>query len=168
MNRLSTRHARTVLCTAVRPRLPRPVILIAAVLMLLAISTAARSNPAEASTSQKPTIVLVHGAWAGPSSWDQVAAGLHKDGYATVTPTLGLASLEDDAATVRAALDSIPGKKILVGHSYGGVIISYRARRSWSDTRTEVLSSRTPHTDAPTCWGSCTPRRSSPMRATRF
>ena len=127
MNLSSTRHARAMLSAAVRPRLQRPVILIAAVLMLLAISTAARSNPAEAGTSQKPTIVLVHGAWAGPSSWDQVAAGLHKDGYATVTPTLRLASLDDDAATVKAALDSIPGKKILVGHSYGGVVISNAA-----------------------------------------
>ena len=127
MNLSSTRYARAMLSAAVRPRLPRPVILIAAVLMLLAISTAARSNPAEAGTSQKPTIVLVHGAWAGPSSWDQVAAGLHKDGYATVTPTLRLASLDDDAATVKAALDSIPGKKILVGHSYGGVVISNAA-----------------------------------------
>jgi pimeloyl-ACP methyl ester carboxylesterase len=127
VNLSSTRHARAVLCAAVRPRLPRPVVLIAAVLMLLALSSAARPSPAEARTSQKPTIVLVHGAWAGPSSWDQVAADLHKDGYATVTPTLGLASLDDDAATVRATLDSIPGKKILVGHSYGGVVISNAA-----------------------------------------
>jgi pimeloyl-ACP methyl ester carboxylesterase len=116
-----------VLYVAVRPRLLRLVILIAAVLMLLALSSAARPNPAEASTSQKPTIVLVHGAWAGPSGWDQVAAGLHKDGYVTATPTLGLASLNDDTATVRAALDSIPGKKILVGHSYGGAVISNAA-----------------------------------------
>jgi pimeloyl-ACP methyl ester carboxylesterase len=59
--------------------------------------------------------VLVHGAWAGPSGWDDVEAGLHKDGYTTVT------------ATVRATLDSIPGKKVLVGHSYGGADISNAA-----------------------------------------
>jgi pimeloyl-ACP methyl ester carboxylesterase len=127
MNDPFTGHAQVALCAALRPRLPRPVILIAAVIMLLVLSSVVRSNAAEASTSQEPTIVLVHGAWAGPSGWDQVAAGLHKDGYATATPTLGLASLNEDAATVRAALDSIPGKKILVGHSYGGAVISNAA-----------------------------------------
>jgi pimeloyl-ACP methyl ester carboxylesterase len=127
MNDPFTRHARVALYAAIRSRLPRLVILIAAVLVQLVLSSVARPNPAEASTSQKPTIVLVHGAWAGHSGWDQVAAGLHKDGYATASPTLGLESLNNDTATVRAALDSTPGKKILIGHSYGGAVISNAA-----------------------------------------
>lgn len=71
-----------------------------------------------------PTIVLVHGAWAGPSSWNTVVRDLRDDGYRTVTSTLGLQSLPADVATVRATLDAIPGKKILVAHSYGGAVIS--------------------------------------------
>ena len=72
----------------------------------------------------RPTIVLVHGAWAGPSGWDQVVAMLQEDGYSTAAPALDEAALSGDAATVRATLDGIPGTKILVGHSYGGMVIS--------------------------------------------
>ena len=82
---------------------------------------------ATASAAAKPTIVLVHGAWAGPAGWDGVIAGLEKDGYATGAPGLDLLSVADDVATVRATLDAIPGEKILVAHSYGGVVISNAA-----------------------------------------
>ena len=75
----------------------------------------------------RPTIVLVHGAWAGPAGWDEVTAKLHKDGYATATPALGLLSSYQDVAIVRAHLDAIPGDKILVGHSYGGSVIAQAA-----------------------------------------
>ncbi len=75
----------------------------------------------------RPTIVLVHGAWAGPAGWDEVTAKLHKDGYATATPALGLLSSYQDVAIVRAQLDAIPGDKILVGHSYGGSVIAQAA-----------------------------------------
>jgi pimeloyl-ACP methyl ester carboxylesterase len=74
-----------------------------------------------------PTIVLVHGAFASPSAWDKVAAALGKDGYETMTPALALGSIDGDVAIVRAALDSIAGDKILVGHSYGGFVISNAA-----------------------------------------
>jgi pimeloyl-ACP methyl ester carboxylesterase len=51
----------------------------------------------------------------------------HKDGYQTATPALGLDSVADDVAIVRSTLDSIPGDKILVGHSYGGFVITNAA-----------------------------------------
>ena len=78
--------------------------------------------------------MLVHGAFASPAGWDGVAAALHKDGYQTATPALGLASVSDDVAIVRSTLDSIPGDKILVGHSYGGFVIT-NAASGRSDVR---------------------------------
>src|SRR5260370_11744050 len=75
-------------------------------------------------SSDQPTMVLVHGAWAGPSSWDGVVRRLNDAGFRTVTPALGLSSLPGDVATVDAVLNQIPGKKVLGGHSYGVAVIS--------------------------------------------
>jgi pimeloyl-ACP methyl ester carboxylesterase len=97
--------------------------LIAAALML---SLSAFSTSARAAESD-PTIVLVHGAFASPAGWSGVADALHKDGYQTATPTLGLVSVSEDVAIVRTTLDAIPGDKILVGHSYGGFVITNAA-----------------------------------------
>jgi pimeloyl-ACP methyl ester carboxylesterase len=90
-------------------------------LPLLFFSTSARA------AESNPTIVLVHGAFASPAAWDRVADAPHKDGYQTATPALDLASLSGDVAIVQATLDSIPGDKILVGHAYGGFVISNAA-----------------------------------------
>jgi pimeloyl-ACP methyl ester carboxylesterase len=71
--------------------------------------------------------VLVHGAFADSSGWDGVIDQLHRDGYpvrAAPDPLLGLLF---DAATVRGFLDSIKGPKVLVGHSYGGAVITQAA-----------------------------------------
>lgn len=95
---------------------------VSGLLLLSMLPATAVAKPALA--GDLPTIVLVHGAWAGPSGWDQVVAGLQKDGYSTATPALDEATLTDDAGTVRATLDAIPGNKILVAHSYGGMVIS--------------------------------------------
>ena len=68
MNYPFTRHPQpAVYDAALRPRLPRLVILMAAMLMLSALSLATSAKQAEASAPQKPTIALVHGAWADPS-----------------------------------------------------------------------------------------------------
>lgn len=89
------------------------------------ISMAAASVTSSASPGgSKPTVVLVHGAWADSSSWNDVIPRLRHDGYRTATPDLGLVSIAADVTRVRAVLDSLPGKKILVAHSYGGIVIS--------------------------------------------
>ena len=108
------------------------VLLAAAIAGLALLPAAAMAQRVDAAS--RPTIVLVHGAWAGPAGWEQVVAGLDKDGYATSTPTLGLQSSYADVAIVQATLDTIPGDKILVGHSYGGSVISQAAAG-----RTDVL-----------------------------
>jgi pimeloyl-ACP methyl ester carboxylesterase len=98
-----------------------PLLFAAAALLLLSLPTVTASA---SESNDRPTIVLVHGAWSGPVAWKNVVRVLHDDGYRTVTPTLALDSLAGDIATVNAALDGIAGKKILVGHSYGGAVIA--------------------------------------------
>ena len=93
---------------------------VAVLLVAIPMTTLANDNQ----NNDEPTIVLVHGAWAGPSSWDSIVRRLRDDGFRTLTPTLGLTSLPGDVATVDAVLNQTPGKKILVGHSYGGAVIS--------------------------------------------
>ena len=79
------------------------------------------------STRGVNNIVLVHGAWADGSSWSRVIPLLEADGYHVVAVQLPLTSLaEDDAVTERAIAritTAYPGPVLLVGHSYGGVVI---------------------------------------------
>jgi pimeloyl-ACP methyl ester carboxylesterase len=106
-----------------RVRLLRLGALIAATLMLSLVFSSSGARAAESNA----TIVLVHGAFASPEGWSKVADALHKDGYQTATPALAMDSVASDVATVQATLDSIPGDKILVGHSYGGFVITNAA-----------------------------------------
>ncbi len=99
--------------------------------LILSIVLAAFSGPAVATqnavATDEPIIVLVHGAWASPSGWDMTVARLEKNGYTAVTPRLDLLGIASDAEIVEATLDAIPGDKLLVGHSYGGTVISNAA-----------------------------------------
>lgn len=87
------------------------------------------STPAGAAAA-KPTIVLVHGAFADSSSWDEVSARLQKDGYTVVGAANHLRSVKSDADSVAGLIKSIAGPVILVGHSYGGSVISAAVRDS--------------------------------------
>jgi pimeloyl-ACP methyl ester carboxylesterase len=123
-----------------RSHLVGSTFLFAAAALLLSSFTPLSASAGNArGQGPKPTIVLVHGAWAGPSGWQQVVDQLHKDGFQTVTPTLDLLSLDGDVAIVRAALDAIPGEKILVAHSYGGAVVS-NATYGRSDIRAIVYT----------------------------
>ena len=70
------------------------------------------------------TVVLVHGAFHGAWCWEPVRAALDERGVANLAPDLPLSGLDVDAKTVRAALDATSGPVVLVGHSYGGMVIS--------------------------------------------
>ena len=72
----------------------------------------------------KPTIVLVHGAFAESSSWNGVVAELLVDGYPVIAAANPLRGVQSDAAYVSGIVASIKGPVILVGHSYGGSVIS--------------------------------------------
>jgi pimeloyl-ACP methyl ester carboxylesterase len=93
----------------------------------MAVASALVSGPAVAQQA-KPTIVLVHGAFADSSSWNGVIASLQKDGYRTVAVANPLRSVANDARTVSDVLGGIAGPVVLVGHSYGGQVISNAAR----------------------------------------
>jgi pimeloyl-ACP methyl ester carboxylesterase len=75
----------------------------------------------------KPSIVLVHGAWADSSSWDGVVSRLQHDGYTVYVPPNPLLGLGYDPAFLRDFLDTLSGPIILVGHSYGGAVITNAA-----------------------------------------
>ena len=68
-------------------------------------------------------VVLVHGAFADATGWDKVAGLLRKDGYKVTEVDNPLTSLEDDVAATQAVLAKQSGPVVLVGHSYGGVVI---------------------------------------------
>ncbi|WP_237771235.1 alpha/beta fold hydrolase [Kribbella sp. ALI-6-A] len=75
----------------------------------------------------KPTIVLVHGAWADSSSWNPVIERLRHDGYPVRALANPLQGLTSDTAYVTSYLSTIDGPKVLVGHSYGGAVITNAA-----------------------------------------
>ncbi|MFF7890105.1 alpha/beta fold hydrolase [Streptomyces sp. NPDC020794] len=77
--------------------------------------------------SAKPTIVLVHGAFADGSSWNGVIERLERRGYTVMAPANPLRGLYSDSAYIASVLKSIKGPVVLAGHSYGGAVISTAA-----------------------------------------
>jgi pimeloyl-ACP methyl ester carboxylesterase len=75
----------------------------------------------------KPTIVLEHGAWADASSWTGEVQLLQADGYTVYAPPNPLRGLANDSTTLAGFLSTIPGPIVLVGHSYGGMVITNAA-----------------------------------------
>jgi len=89
---------------------------------LAATAFAAATVPATA--AGKPTIVLVHGAFADGSSWNKVIPKLEADGYPVIAVQNPLTSLADDVAATQRAIALAQSPVVLVGHSWGGTVIT--------------------------------------------
>jgi pimeloyl-ACP methyl ester carboxylesterase len=74
--------------------------------------------------SEQLNVLLVHGAWADGSCWSKVIPLLQEKGLRVTAAQIPLTSLEDDVAVTRRLLSTISGPTILVGHSYGGAVIT--------------------------------------------
>jgi alpha-beta hydrolase superfamily lysophospholipase len=151
-----------------RPRGRAGVLIALATVSLasFAFATSADARP----TTAKPTVVLVHGAFADSSGFGAVIDRLRHDGYPVRAAPNPLVDLQSDAATVRGFLDSIKGPKILVGHSYGGAVITQPAVTPTSRRSSTSPPSRSTATSSSAIWPTgpsrirsrrCPPSRSS-------
>lgn len=100
---------------------------LAATAAVLAPLTSTATAAAHTESAVKPTIVLVHGGFADASCWNGVIKRLQHDGYKTIAPANPLRGLPTDAPYLASVLKSIKGPIVLVGHSYGGAVITNAA-----------------------------------------
>jgi pimeloyl-ACP methyl ester carboxylesterase len=97
---------------------------VAAATILIGIVFGQTSAIAQNSGSEKPTIVFVHGIWADGSCWTAQITALQAEGYNVISVQNPLTSLADDVAATKTVIDNVKGKVILVGHSWGGFVIT--------------------------------------------
>jgi pimeloyl-ACP methyl ester carboxylesterase len=109
----------------------RPLARLAAATVLVAVASlaappaqSALPTPTVAARAAKPTIVLVHGAFADSSGWADVSARLTKRGFPVLAFSNPLRGPVSDGEYLRQFLSTVPGKIVLVGHSYGGAVIT--------------------------------------------
>jgi pimeloyl-ACP methyl ester carboxylesterase len=103
--------------------------LVASCALILGLSGAAVPASADSTTSgAKPTVVLVHGAFADASGFNDMITLLGAAGFPVIAPANPLRDVAGDAAYISSVLDTITGPIILVGHSYGGIVITNAAR----------------------------------------
>ncbi|MFF8914780.1 alpha/beta fold hydrolase [Streptomyces sp. NPDC015032] len=116
---------------APRKRIPgRRAQTVAAVLTTAALVAAPATAVADGDAGPagaRPTVVLVHGAFADASGWNGVVERLQRDGYTVMAPANPLRGLTDDSAYIADVLKSIRGPIVLAGHSYGGAVIGNAA-----------------------------------------
>ncbi|MEW1777195.1 alpha/beta hydrolase [Streptomyces sp. NPDC086777] len=119
------------------PPISRRTVTVSLLAGAAALGTAGAAYSAPAATADRPgnpherpdtpTVVLIHGAFADASSWSSVVERLQRQGHRVLAPALPLRGLASDSAYIRSVLDSVTGPIVLVGHSYGGAVISQAA-----------------------------------------
>ena len=124
----AARHARL--------RLIVPALAVAVAALIVSLSQIASAQTSAPSGGPKPAIVLEHGAWANTASWNGVIQRLQADGYTVYAPPNPLQGLTYDSAYLADFLHSISGPIVLVGHSYGGDVITNAAT---GDTQVKAL-----------------------------
>ncbi|MEV0936727.1 alpha/beta fold hydrolase [Streptomyces phaeochromogenes] len=93
-----------------------------------ALPSASAAGGRPAAGGAKPTVVLVHGVFADASGWYKTMAGLQDAGFPVIAAANPLRTLAGDSAYVSSIVDTIPGPVILVGHSYGGAVVTNAGR----------------------------------------
>lgn len=113
------------------PELRRLLTALTAAVLIVAGAVSAQATsqkPGQDGKGPKPTVVLVHGAFADASGFNGTIALLQKAGFPVIAPANPLRDTAGDAAYISSVVDTIPGPVILAAHSYGGVVITNAAR----------------------------------------
>src|SRR3984957_13286281 len=100
---------------------------IAGLVITLTTSQSQAKTRTTTATAARPTVVLVNGAWANSASWSGVIERLQTEGFTVDAPPNPLQSLKGDADTIADLLRPLKGPIVLVGHSYGGAVITNAA-----------------------------------------
>ena len=95
--------------------------------LAITLTTSLSQAKPRTATAARPTVVLVNGAWANNAAWSGVIGRLQTEGFTVDAPPNPLQSLKGDAATIADLLKTIKGPIVLVGHSYGGAVITNAA-----------------------------------------
>lgn len=111
----------------VRRRIVAAFVAVAIAGATLVAGSLASAEPGRNPHRDKPVIVLVHGAWADGSSWSKVTTRLQAAGYDVRVPPNNLRGVASDAADIASYVSTISGSVVLVGHSYGGMVITNAA-----------------------------------------
>jgi pimeloyl-ACP methyl ester carboxylesterase len=98
--------------------------------LVVALGVQSQVSTARRLTHPKPNILLVHGAFADGSSWTRVTRRLLRDGYNVLESQIPLTSFADDVAAVQRDLRVLGGPTVVVGHSYGGAVITQAAENA--------------------------------------